>query len=41
MVPLYNDVLIYGLGKRVNWKVPKGHIEPYGLERVTWAPGNP
>lgn len=41
MLPLYNDVLIYGMGKRVNWKVPKGHIEPYGLERVTWSPGNP
>lgn len=38
---LYQDVLIFGVGRRVNWDPPGAAIEPYGLERVQWRPGFP
>ncbi len=38
-VPLYQDVGIHGLGKRVDWKMPAGN--PAGLRRITWQPGYP
>ena len=33
---VYQDVLLHGLGPKVDWWIPKGTIEPYGLERITW-----
>ncbi|MSQ33200.1 MAG: ABC transporter substrate-binding protein [Dehalococcoidia bacterium] len=38
-VPLYQDIGIHGLGKRVDWKMPAGN--PSGLRRITWQPGYP
>ncbi|MBI3953182.1 MAG: ABC transporter substrate-binding protein [Chloroflexi bacterium] len=38
-VPLYQDVGIHGLGKRVDWKFPPGN--PSHLRRVTWREGSP
>lgn len=35
-ITIYQDVLLHGLGSRVDWWIPKGSIEPYGLERITW-----
>ena len=37
-VPLYQDVQIQGLGKRVDWKLAGG---PTGLRRISWQPGYP
>ena len=35
-VPVYQDILLHGLGPKIDWWIPKGTIEPYGFERVTW-----
>ena len=33
---IYQDVLLHGLGPKIDWWIPRGTIEPYGLERITW-----
>ncbi|MEE9610051.1 MAG: ABC transporter substrate-binding protein [Desulfatiglandales bacterium] len=40
-VTVYQDVLLHGLGPRIDWWIPKGTIEPYGFERITWRAGHP
>ena len=39
--PLYQDVLLMGLSKRVDWTMPGATYEPLGIERVRWRAGFP